>query len=322
MRITIPFKTLQLMNDCIQRDQGNAYRANLQKVIPHIDDAYRQDDDPFRSHLGASVVGQECARAIYYSHRWTTPRNASGQMMRLYNRGHLEEARFIALLLTIGCQVYQQDEHGKQFRISHADDHFGGSGDGVVIGIPDLAPGQPALGEFKTHNQKSFDKLAGENWRKFIQGEKGEGFTGDGVREAKFEHFVQMQCYMEKMRLAVTLYVAVNKNTDDIYCELVALDSAFAQQFLERGRNLVFMQKPPNKINKSPGFWKCRFCDHKGVCHLKETPARNCRTCSFSHPIEGLPGGKWYCNMQKVELSKEMQLAGCAQYAGRTDLTG
>jgi hypothetical protein len=322
MRVTIPFKTLKLMSDNVQRDQGNAFRANLKKVIPYIDDAYRQDEEPFRSHLGASIVGQECARSIYFSHRWVTASNHSGQMVRLFNRGHLEEARFIALLLTIGCEVYQQDENGKQFRISHADGHVGGSGDGVVMHIPDLAPGQPALGEFKTHNQKSFDKLAGDNWRKFIEGGKGEQFTGDGVREAKFEHYVQMQTYMQKMRLPVTLYIAVNKNTDDVYCELVALDSVFAEQFLERGRTIAFARTPPDKISKSPGFWKCRFCDHRPVCHLNEAPARNCRTCSFSHPVEGLPGGKWYCNMKKLELPKDLQLTGCSDYAARTDLNG
>jgi hypothetical protein len=49
MRVTIPFKTLKLMSDNVQRDQGNAFRANLKKVIPYIDDAYRQDEEPFRS---------------------------------------------------------------------------------------------------------------------------------------------------------------------------------------------------------------------------------------------------------------------------------
>jgi hypothetical protein len=319
MQITLAYRTLRLMHECIHRDQGNAYRANLKKVIPHIDDAYRQDEDPFRTHLGASIIGQECGRAIYYSHRWVTARNVSGQMLRLYNRGHLEEARFIALLLTIGCEIYQQDENGKQFRISHADGHVGGSGDGVLLRIPDLAPGQPALGEFKTHNQKSFDKLAGDNWRKFIEGEKGEQFTGDGVRASKFEHYVQMQVYMHRMQLTVTLYVAVNKNTDDIYCELVPLDSAFAEQFLERGRVLALTQTVPKRINKSPGFWKCRFCDHKEVCHLGAAPARNCRTCSFSHPVEGVPGGQWRCNLLQCTLTKEAQLAGCGQYTARTD---
>ena len=54
-------------------------------------------------------------------------------MLRLFNRGHIEEARFIAMLLTIGMPVYQQDAEGKQFRI-----HFGEIGITAWIWGPTL----------------------------------------------------------------------------------------------------------------------------------------------------------------------------------------
>lgn len=318
--VTIPYETLRRMDQRIRGDQGNAYRNNLKRVLPHIGDAYRSDEDAFRSHLGASIIGRECARDIWYSWRWATKKLFSGQMLRLFNRGHIEEGRFIALLLTIGCQVYQQDGDGKQYRIAHADDHMGGSGDGVVIGLPDLVAGQPALGEFKTHNEKSFSELAGSNWRKHLDYKLGLSktaiqFDGAGVRDAKPEHYSQMQVYMRKMQLAVCLYVAVNKNTDDIYCELVALDSTHADVMLERGDKLVDMPGPPKGISESPGYYKCKFCDHMGVCHLSAAPERNCRTCAFSTPVRGETGGKWYCRLREVPIDKSIQLVGCEHYA-------
>ncbi len=319
--VIIPYETLKAMDRAIRVDQGNAYRGNLGKVLPHIHDAYRTDEDPFRSHLGASIVGQDCGRAIWYSWRWATKVLFSGQMLRLFNRGHLEEGRFIALLLTIGCQVYQQDGAGKQYRISHVNGHMGGSGDGVVKGLPDI-PDVYALGEFKTHGEKSFVKLAGDNWREHIDWHLGltkesAQFTGTGVREAKPEHYAQMQTYMAKMRLTVALYVAVNKNTDDIYCELVPLVEHHAQQYLDRGETLINSDLPPKKLSESPGFWKCRFCDHKGVCHMGNAPERNCRTCAFSHPVLDQPGGKWFCRMREVEIAKDVQLTGCEHYAAK-----
>jgi hypothetical protein len=189
----------------------------------------------------------------------------------------------------------------------------------VVIGIPDLPVGMPALGEFKTHNEKSFAKLAGTEWRKHLDYHLGLSktqvqFDGDGVKEAKFEHYVQMQLYMFKMGLAVCLYVAVNKNTDDIYCELISLDSKFAEQFLARGETLVDSLDAPTKLSKSPGFWKCKFCDHLPVCHLGAPPAKNCRTCAFSCPVVNEPGAHWHCNERNIRLTKEMQLAGCSKY--------
>ena len=57
--------------------------------------------------------------------------------------GHLEEGRFIALLLACGVEFYQHDENGEQFRVKFAG-HGGGSGDGIAIEVPDstLQPGR------------------------------------------------------------------------------------------------------------------------------------------------------------------------------------
>ena len=289
-------KTLKAIDDAIAADQGAAYRQHLQRVLPHIGDAYRGHDEPFRTHLGASVIGGECGRAIWYGFHWATMPKFKGRILRLFNRGHLEEGRFIAALLTIGVQIYQQDENGKQFRISDVGGHFGGSGDGVAIGIPDLPANTPCLLEFKTHNDKSFKKL-----------------TAEGVRGAKFEHYVQMQTYMRKMGLPVALYGAVNKNDDDLWFEIVTLDTAVADQFNDRARQIIFMKQAPAKLSESPGWFACSWCDHKPVCHMKAAPARNCRTCRNSEARED---GQWHCTLPGFEqaIPKELQLTGCSHY--------
>lgn len=293
--ITLASKTLAAIDAAIEADQGSSYRQHLQKVLPHMADAYRgAEKNPFRNHMGASGIGNECGRAVWYGFRWATIPKFPGRMLRLFNRGHLEEARVIAALLTIGVQVYQQDEKGKQFRISDAGGHYGGSGDGVAIGIPDLPANLPCLLEFKTHNDASFKKMVKE-----------------GVRSAKFEHYVQMNQYMRKMGLMVALYVAVNKNDDALHLELVALDSASADQFLDRAQQLVFMREAPKRLSESPGFFSCAWCDHKPVCHLKQPPARNCRTCVFVEPKQD---GTWYCTKNDMHLYEADQLAGCERY--------
>lgn len=297
MNIYIAEKTLKAIEEAVAQDQGAAYRQILQKVLPHIGDAYRGIDSPFRAHLGASVIGGKCPRAIWYGFHWMKKPKFNARLLRLFNRGHLEEGRLIALLLTIGVQVYQQDANGKQFRISDAGGHFGGSGDGVAVGIPDLPPNVPALLEFKTHNDKSFAKL-----------------SEAGVRAAKFEHFVQMQMYMRKMAIAVALYMAVNKNNDEIYAELVPLDAELADQFLDRARNIIESQTPPARINNSPGWYECKWCDYHSICHGSAKPDRNCRTCKFG---EAINTGEWYCNnLDSVHeaLSMEQQLNACELY--------
>lgn len=316
-QIRIPYQTLKLFNDMVARDGGAAFRGWLGKVIPHMSDAYRTDEDGHRSHMGASLLGGECPRAIWYDFRWHTKAKFDGRMLRLFNRGHLEEARFIALILTIGAQVFQQDAQGKQFRISHAHGHVGGSGDGVTLGIPDLAEGVYCLTEFKTHGSKSFTELAGKSWRAHVDNygrTNAKPFDGKGVRVAKFEHYVQMQLYMYKMGLPIALYLAVNKDTDDIYGELIVLDKETAEQFLDRGEKLVFMDKAPRRICESVGSYKGMFCNHKGVCLQRATPDRNCRSCEFAEPLAE-DGAKWKCVKHFTEIDKELMKVGCRDYA-------
>ena len=288
---------MKAIADIMLKDQGASFRVNLGKVLPHIGDAYRGHDDPFRTHLGASVIGDECARKIWYGFHWSTKSNFEGRLLRLFNRGHLEEGRFIALLLSIGCVVYQQDEHGKQFKISDVGGHFGGSGDGVAIDIPDVPADHACLLEFKTHNDKSFVKLVKE-----------------GVRSAKFEHFVQMQVYMRKMGIAYALYMAVNKNNDDIHAEIITIDTSIGDQFIDRARNIILGPDIPKRISESAGWFACSWCSHKAICHSKKPPAVNCRTCAFSTPLED---GNWHCRVNGTTLEvipKEKQLTGCKLY--------
>jgi hypothetical protein len=295
MAIILASKTLQAINDGLEKDQGAAYRVALGTVIPHIGDAYRGvDPNPFRSHLGASVAGADCARAIWYGFRWATMPKFEGRILRLFNRGHLEEARFIALLLSIGVQIFQQDENGRQFRISDLGGHLGGSGDGVGIGIPDIPSGMPCLLEFKTHGSKSYIKVEKE-----------------GVQSAKFEHYVQMQLYLRKMNLQVALYGAVNKDNDHLHLEIVPLDIIIADQFIDRAKQIIMLREAPRRINESPGWFGCKFCSHKPVCHLHKPIERNCRTCHYVKVIED---GTWQCGQTCATLSTEAQLAACDKY--------
>lgn len=288
--IHIPYKLIAAIEEKISEDQGAKYRENLGKVINHINDAFNKENDPFRSRLGASIIGRECHRRIWYSFRWFSASSFDSRMLRLFNRGHLEEARFIAILMTVGCQIFQQDGGGKQFRITFANGHGGGSTDGIIFNIPDL-PNQYILGEFKTHSSKSFETLKKE-----------------GVLKAKPEHYIQMNIYMKKMDIPICLYGAVNKDNDELYWELIQLNDEIADKYLQLAENLVNLEYPPKKINESPGYWICKFCDEYKICHLNESPAFNCRTCRFSKPIDN---GEWLCGYTGEILTKEKQLTGC-----------
>lgn len=276
-------------------------------IIKERIDQYWEDnqDDGLRHHLGGSLIGRECSRELWYSFRWATLTRHTGRILRLFNRGHHEEPRMVEWLRQIGCIVHETDpDTGDQFRIIDVDGHFGGSLDGIAYNVPGvdqfgLTKDDPVLLEFKTHGQKSFDEL-----------------TKKGLEEAKAEHVAQMQTYMVKRGIKVALYMPICKNTDELYPLWLPADNMAGAGCLSKAGEIISAPKPPNRISNNPSWFKCRFCDHRGTCHLGKPMEMNCRTCTFSKPIED---GQWYCAKWESVIPKESQKAGCSAHHMITD---
>ena len=284
---------VDLINRCLEQDQGNSYRAHLKELIMTQPDIYQQVDIGFRSHMGASMIWRKCRRDIWYGFRWVKEPNFGGRMIRLFNRGHMEEPRFIALLRQAGMQTWSANADGTQFKFSNCNGHYGGSLDCVVKGVPGFED-IPMLSEFKTHSLKSYEKL-----------------VTLGVRAAKPEHWTQMNQYMGHYSLTKALYLAINKNDDSLYAEIVDFDQEEFDFDIQLAQTISHSTKPPVRINKDRNYYLCRYCDHNAICHMNAPVKPTCRTCKFAIISEG---GKWLCSNQgNLELSKEMQYNGCNQ---------
>jgi hypothetical protein len=221
------------------------------------------------------------------------------QILRLFDRGNREEPVFIKLLHHAGIEVFDRDPGtGEQFRVSAWDGHFGGSEDARLRGVPDWQDLTWLLGEFKTHNDKSFKKLKKE-----------------GVQKAKLEHYVQMQVYMRLDNLPAGIYFAVNKNDDELHTELVLLDTAFADAYIERAGRIIYADQPPTRISEEAAWYTCNFCDFQDVCHFGAPMAFNCRTCVYARPVGGgEQEGNWLCTRYNYPLSEELQHRGCKDH--------
>ena len=256
--------------------------------------AYEADtSDGFRSHLGASLIGKECERALWYDFRWTTKAKFPGRVLRLFETGHLAEARLVQNLRRTGATVLEVDpETGRQFRVQAHGGHFGGSLDGIALNLLE-APKTWHVLEFKTHSAKSFADLAAKR-----------------VRQSKPQHFAQMQIYMSLTGLTRALYVAVNKDNDDLYIERVELDTVVSTRLLEKAQRVIFAATPLPRISEDPSWYQCRLCDHAEVCHGKQAAEINCRTCLHATPIDG----GWHCARHNKSLTEVNQRTACAHH--------
>lgn len=291
-------KTLQAIDQMLAKDGGGKFRQTLEKIIPKMDDAFRGQEDGFRKHLGASLIGRECSRELWLKFRWATKKAIEPRIIRLFNRGHLEEARFLALLIATGYEVWYETPEGGQFRFKDINGHFGSALDGVIRGIPDIPAGEAAYAEFKTSADKGFQKI-----------------KAYGVEAEKYEHYVQMQVCMHKFNLRYALYMVVNKNDDDLHAEIILYNEVVARGHIEeKARNIIFSDAAPLKISESPGWWKCKFCDEKKVCHENTVPEINCRTCAHSTPSATGDDGAWTCARGNMEIFSPAVQVGCPEH--------
>ena len=262
--------------------------------------AYAADgEDGFRVHLGASLIGKECLRALWFDFRWTTRAEFSGRMLRLFETGQLEEARIVRNLRRTGATVLETDpETGRQWQVSALGGHFGGSLDAVAIGLLE-APKTWHVLEFKTHSVKSFADLKRR-----------------GVMASKPRHYAQMQVYLHLTGITRAMYVAVCKDTDELYVERLPADPLFGQTLLVKAEQVIGAERPPEKLSTDPAWWQCRLCEHHGLCHEGTAAERNCRTCLHSTPV---PGG-WHCARFDGALPAADQRQGCGHHLYIPDL--
>ena len=262
--------------------------------------AYKRagDSEPRRGYLGASIIGHSCARYLWYTFRACCRPEFTGRMYRLLERGDLEEVRFCKDLRDIGCTVHEIDpDTGKQFEVSALGGHFSGHMDGCAVGIPE-APKTWHVCEFKTHNAKSYAKLQKE-----------------GVEKAKPQHFAQMQVYMHLTGMTRAIYMAVNKDTDEIYVERVRYDKQKAEALLTRAERIIASTTPPERIASRPDYYECSWCDAKTICWASSESSLpiasiSCRQCCHATPtMDG--HARWMCEKHRRGLSEGDQARAC-----------
>lgn len=283
----------------------------VDSTINRIYKSYEYNENPrFGVRLGASQIGSECSKMLWLSFRWTVPskfempkrsNKTPGQMLKLFERGQDEEDRFIRDLERVGIELQSFSEDGSQIRIDLLGGHFGGNVDGVGKGFLE-APKAEHVIEYKTHNDKSFQHL-----------------KKNGVKDSKPTHYAQVQIYMLGLGLDRAFYFAVNKNDDELYQERIEFDEMYAKMLLRKAENIIFDHAPSPGISDTPDYYMCKMCKYTNVCHKKERPIRNCRTCAHSTPLKT---GGWYCEEFNKGITKEEQEKGCSDHRYLPHLIG
>ena len=244
-----------------------------------------------RPHLGASLIGGHCTRAIWYTFRWASPAKFTGRTLRLFETGKREEGRIITDLRNAGMVVHAEDAvTHRQFSFTDHGGHFSGSIDAAIFNVPD-AEKTWHVGEFKTHNAKSFAELKAKH-----------------VQASKPQHLAQMMCYCGWSGMTRALYVAVCKDNDEIYTERIAFMPRLFEETRDVALAIIQSTEPPKRTESD----LCVFCEHREVCLCGAFADVTCRTCLHLSPVvDGSADGRWCCNRDDKFLTPPLQERGC-----------
>ncbi len=274
------------------------------RTVTAIYAAYKKAGDTghMSQTIGAGSIGHDCERYLWYCFRQCCKPEFEGRMYRLFETGNLEEPRFIKDLRTIGCTVHDVDpnrsgERTQQYKITALGGHVKGYLDSVIYGLPE-APKTWHVGEFKTHNAKSFKKLIKE-----------------GVEKSKPLHFCQMQIGMHLTGMKRALYLARNKDTDELYSERVKYHEECAKALVERAGRIITATSPPGRCANRRDHFRCKWCDANKICWgstesgpALPVPVLSCRQCCHATPIIEGENARWKCENGRVIISTD---GGC-----------
>ena len=186
-----------------------------------------------RTYLGASGLGEECARKIWY--RYKQPKMIENpRVHRIFDMGHIIEDYIVRLLRDAGCTVYTEMPDGEQFGFE--DGKLAGHIDGVITGLPESS--KPHLFEAKSA------KASG--WKEFVK---------KGCQTTNMTYYVQCQIYMQKMKLDRALFVVMNKDTQELYFERIKYVKAMADHYLNRGHEIAAAVEPPDRQYSKSTFF-------------------------------------------------------------------
>lgn len=288
-------------------------------------------DEP-RSHLGASLIGDNCQRKLWYGFRWCGGEKLIPRVKRLFDRGHKEEERFIDYLTGIGCKVFPFDPSKRLIFDKFKETYR----------VVDINEWRPEMYDVDVSDDIKHVKKANDlditfpvQWRvSGVQGHFGGSLDGrgylpdeypikeeilfefkthnkssfnklktDGMKLSKPQHYAQCCVYGYKMKLNYVCYVAVNKDDDDLHFEIVELNHRTGQMLELKAEKIIISQEPPPRENENPNYWICKCCSYRHICHAEGRAEQNCRSCKHAVPVAD---GKWICEKHKQNLTDEI----------------
>ena len=253
------------MWDCTEN-----FTDQLNRLIDTELEAENKEQQP-RDYLGGSRLGVPCNRALQYEYL-NTPKDAgrdfSGRTLRIFAAGHVFEELAIEWLRKAGFTLHTEKADGSQFGFSVAGGKIRGHVDGIITAAPEsLWLETPMLWEMKSLNNRS--------WNDTVK---------KGLSVSKPIYAAQIATYQAYMEGSIegisrnpALFTAINKDTAELYHELIPFNAPLAQEMSDKAVRILNASEAGEllpRITRERSHFQCRLCDWQDRCWSQEAACR------------------------------------------------
>ena len=214
-------------------------------ILEKIDAALDSLNEKKREYLGASIIGTECDRELWYKIHSFRP-ELSPRKKRIFRLGHSIEKEVIDLLSLAGFQLFTHKENGEQWGFKSGP--FAGHCDGV------LKDGDtPYVFDVKSTKNSFFNQ-----------------YKKKGVRAVSKEYYIQLLLYMKYLKVSQGLIIFYNKDNSEIHVEQIEADNDLVSAYEDRALEISQTETEPERKWPDKTWWKCRLCSYRDECWDKK----------------------------------------------------
>lgn len=192
-----------------------------------------------RDYIGASQIGHECSRKIWYEYHSEESLFPDKTKMT-FEIGHAIEKVILGLLAKSDVEIVNNSDIQRMELES-----LGGTPDAII-----KKEGRFYILDIKTANDSSFNT-----------------FVKKGLKEWSMQYYYQLTAYMGLFGIGQAILFAINKNTSEFHEELIEYDPIQFSAIRWKAVSIKNSEQPPERLNKNPGFYICRGCPFKVKCH-------------------------------------------------------
>lgn len=224
----------------------------MERAIEEAQDRSRRD------YVGASSIGNPCARQIWYEYNgYPRPLFPASALMNFEDGHRTEDLTADRIRMVDGIELHTHKPDGQQWGFSVLNNKFRGHCDGFIRGLKQ-APKTPHVWEAKACNQKKYNEF------KATKQKYGEKQT---LENWNYTYFVQAQLYMHYFDLKrhyTTVALAGGREYDSCRTEY---QKNIALKYIDRAEKIINATQPPPRLSEESDYYICKWCAFSGECH-------------------------------------------------------